>query len=100
MLPGGGRGGYGILRGEARCGQGKEQTGEHRPPSIVHTRSATIGFTLAGSGGGGKGRAPHAPFTYDRIYKTLVSKVQLSDVSSTFAMEEIKMTTAIALSTD
>lgn len=34
---------------------------------------------------------------YDRIYKRLIRSVKLSDVSSAFAMEEIKMTTAIAL---
>lgn len=34
---------------------------------------------------------------YDRIYKQLIRAVKLSDVNSTFAMEEIKMTTAIAL---
>jgi Lrp/AsnC family transcriptional regulator len=34
---------------------------------------------------------------YDRIYKQLIRAVKLFDVSSTFAMEEIKMTTAIAL---
>ncbi|MEM6382471.1 MAG: Lrp/AsnC family transcriptional regulator [Pseudomonadota bacterium] len=34
---------------------------------------------------------------YDRFYKKLVSKVDLSDVSSSFAMEEIKYTTALPL---
>ena len=34
---------------------------------------------------------------YDRIYKRLIRAIKLSDVSSAFAMEEIKMTTAIAL---
>ncbi len=34
---------------------------------------------------------------YDRVYKRLVKSVRLSDVSSAFAMEEIKHTTAIPL---
>ena len=34
---------------------------------------------------------------YDEVYKTLTSKVELYDVSSSFAMEEIKYTTAIPL---
>ena len=34
---------------------------------------------------------------YDRIYKLLISAVDLSDVSSSFAMETIKSTTAIPL---
>jgi Lrp/AsnC family transcriptional regulator len=32
---------------------------------------------------------------YDRVYKQLIKKVRLTDVSSTFAMEQIKYTTAI-----
>ncbi|MEM1286844.1 MAG: Lrp/AsnC family transcriptional regulator [Pseudomonadota bacterium] len=34
---------------------------------------------------------------FDRFYKELVSKIELSDVSSSFAMEEIKYTTALPL---
>jgi len=34
---------------------------------------------------------------YDAFYKKLISKVQLSDVSSSFAMERIKYTTALPL---
>lgn len=34
---------------------------------------------------------------YDRFYKTLIKKVPLHDVSSSFAMEEIKFTTALPL---
>ncbi len=34
---------------------------------------------------------------YDAFYKKLVSKIDLSDVSSSFAMEEIKYTTALPL---
>lgn len=34
---------------------------------------------------------------YDIFYKKLVSKIDLSDVSSSFAMEEIKYTTALPL---
>ena len=34
---------------------------------------------------------------YDRFYKSLISTVKLSDVSSSFAMEEIKYTTALPL---
>ena len=34
---------------------------------------------------------------YDRVYKTLIAKVSLHDVSSSFAMEEIKYTTALPL---
>ena len=32
---------------------------------------------------------------YDAFYRTLIGKVQLTDVSSSFAMEEIKFTTAL-----
>lgn len=35
---------------------------------------------------------------YDRFYKRLITKVELSDVSSSFAMEQIKCTTALPLS--
>jgi Lrp/AsnC family transcriptional regulator len=34
---------------------------------------------------------------YDSFYKRLIEKVDLSDVSSSFAMEEIKYTTALPL---
>ena len=34
---------------------------------------------------------------YDRFYKELISEVNLTDVSSSFAMEEIKYTTALPL---
>ena len=34
---------------------------------------------------------------YDAFYKKLIGKVQLSDVSSSFAMEQIKYTTALPL---
>jgi Lrp/AsnC family transcriptional regulator len=34
---------------------------------------------------------------YDRFYKKLISRIQLSDVSSSFAMEQIKYTTALPL---
>jgi len=34
---------------------------------------------------------------YDRFYKKLISEVALKDVSSSFAMEEIKYTTALPL---
>ena len=34
---------------------------------------------------------------YDAFYKRLISKIDLSDVSSSFAMEEIKATTALPL---
>jgi Lrp/AsnC family transcriptional regulator len=36
---------------------------------------------------------------YDRVYKRLIRSVRLSDVSSAFAMEELKHTTAIPLPT-
>lgn len=35
---------------------------------------------------------------YDRFYKRLIGKIDLSDVSSSFAMEEIKNTTELPLS--
>ena len=34
---------------------------------------------------------------YDRFYRKLIANVQLTDVSSSFAMEEIKYTTALPL---
>jgi len=34
---------------------------------------------------------------YDAFYKKLISRIELSDVSSTFAMEQIKFTTALPL---
>jgi Lrp/AsnC family transcriptional regulator len=34
---------------------------------------------------------------YDAFYKRLIKRVSLSDVSSTFVMEEIKYTTALPL---
>lgn len=34
---------------------------------------------------------------YDRLYKRLISKIQLTDVSSSFVMEKIKETTALPL---
>jgi Lrp/AsnC family transcriptional regulator, cysteine-sensing transcriptional activator len=34
---------------------------------------------------------------YDSFYKRLISKIELSDVSSAFAMEQIKFTTALPL---
>ena len=37
---------------------------------------------------------------YDRFYKELISEVKLTDVSSSFAMEEIKYTTALPLVTE
>ena len=37
---------------------------------------------------------------YDAFYRKLISNVQLTDVSSSFAMEEIKYTTALPLVTD
>jgi Lrp/AsnC family transcriptional regulator len=35
---------------------------------------------------------------YDEVYKKLISKIELSDVSSSFAMEQIKFTTTLPLS--
>jgi len=34
---------------------------------------------------------------YDQVYKTLIDRVSLTDVSSSFAMEQIKYTTALPL---
>jgi Lrp/AsnC family transcriptional regulator len=35
--------------------------------------------------------------SYDQFYKTLIGRIELSDVSSSFAMEQIKFTTAVPL---
>ena len=35
---------------------------------------------------------------YDMFYRKLIANVQLTDVSSSFAMEEIKYTTALPVS--
>ena len=35
---------------------------------------------------------------YDRFYKTLIDRIELSDVTSSFAMEQIKYTTALPIS--
>ncbi|MGD9264071.1 MAG: ArsR family transcriptional regulator, partial [Methyloceanibacter sp.] len=35
---------------------------------------------------------------YDSFYKRLIAKIELTDVSSAFAMEQIKFTTALPLS--
>ena len=32
---------------------------------------------------------------FDRIYKTIISRIELSDVTSMFAMEQMKYTTAL-----
>ena len=37
---------------------------------------------------------------YDRFYKDLIAEVRLTDVSSSFAMEEIKYTTALPVGED
>jgi Lrp/AsnC family transcriptional regulator len=34
---------------------------------------------------------------YDAFYKRLIAKIEISDVSSSFAMEQIKYTTALPL---
>jgi Lrp/AsnC family transcriptional regulator len=34
---------------------------------------------------------------YDAFYKKLISRIELTDVSSAFAMEQIKFTTALPL---
>jgi Lrp/AsnC family transcriptional regulator len=34
---------------------------------------------------------------YDNFYKRLIAKIDISDVSTTFAMEQIKYTTALPL---
>lgn len=38
--------------------------------------------------------------SYDEFYKRLISRVKLTDVSSSFAMEQIKYTTALPLSVE
>jgi Lrp/AsnC family transcriptional regulator len=38
--------------------------------------------------------------SYDRFYKKLIDRVDLSDVTSSFAMEQIKYTTALPISID
>jgi Lrp/AsnC family transcriptional regulator len=35
---------------------------------------------------------------YDAFYKRLIAKIEISDVSTSFAMEQIKYTTALPLS--
>ena len=35
--------------------------------------------------------------SYDRFYKRLIERISLTDVSSSFAMEQIKYTTALPL---
>jgi Lrp/AsnC family transcriptional regulator len=35
--------------------------------------------------------------SYDALYKKLISRIELSDVTSMFAMEELKSTTEIPL---
>jgi Lrp/AsnC family transcriptional regulator len=35
--------------------------------------------------------------SYDNFYKKLISKIELNDVSSSFAMEQIKFTTELPL---
>jgi Lrp/AsnC family transcriptional regulator len=35
--------------------------------------------------------------SYDRFYKQLIERIDLNDVSSSFAMEQIKYTTALPL---
>ena len=37
---------------------------------------------------------------YDRFYKKLISRIELANVTSSFAMEQIKYTTALPLSPD
>ena len=37
---------------------------------------------------------------YDAFYRSLIGRVQLTDVSSSFAMEEIKFTTALPIAAD
>ena len=43
-----------------------------------------------------KARAPDVA-AYDTLYRRLIDKVPLSDVSATFVMEEIKETTELPL---
>ena len=37
---------------------------------------------------------------YDAFYRRLIGRVQLTDVSSSFAMEEIKFTTSLPIAQD
>jgi len=37
---------------------------------------------------------------YDRFYKKLISRIELSNVTSSFAMEQMKYTTALPINTD
>ena len=37
---------------------------------------------------------------YDQFYKTLIDRIELSNVTSSFAMEQIKYTTALPISVD
>ena len=36
--------------------------------------------------------------TYDQVYKKLISSIDIYDVSSSFAMEQLKYTTALPVS--
>ena len=38
--------------------------------------------------------------TYDRFYKTLIGRIELSNVTSSFAMEQMKYTTALPINLD
>jgi Lrp/AsnC family transcriptional regulator len=38
--------------------------------------------------------------SYDRFYKTLIDRIQLSNVTSSFAMEQMKYTTALPIKLD
>lgn len=60
-------------------------------PEVVefHRMSGDIDYLM-------KVVVPDIP-AYDAFYKRLISKIDLSDVSSSFAMEEIKATTALPL---
>lgn len=60
-------------------------------PEVVefHRMSGDIDYLM-------KVVVPDIP-AYDAFYKRLISKIDLSDVSSSFAMEEIKTTTALPL---
>ena len=37
---------------------------------------------------------------YDRFYKTLIDRIELSNVTSSFAMEQMKYTTALPINLD
>jgi Lrp/AsnC family transcriptional regulator len=60
-------------------------------PEVVefHRMSGDIDYMM-------KVVVPDIP-AYDAFYKRLIAKIDLSDVSSSFAMEEIKSTTALPL---